>query len=61
MRALHRIPLLAISTRILCKNIKILFVLIYSCYLVKCLKKLEDSQCMIYLPSDYHFFYQAKC
>jgi hypothetical protein len=43
MRALYRIPLLAISTLILRKNIEILFVLIYSCYyLVKCLKKLED-------------------
>ncbi len=42
MRALYRIPLLAVSTLLLCKNMKFIFVLILSCLLVKCLQKLEE-------------------
>jgi hypothetical protein len=42
MRALYRIPLLAISTLLLCKNINFEFYVNIIFFVVKCLKKLED-------------------
>jgi hypothetical protein len=50
MRTLYRIPLLAISTLLLCKNKKFIFVLIWSYLLVKCLKKLEEANDYVRSP-----------